>query len=373
MTDPRQSIHAADAQVEPPASGSTDAAQSPAGAGSPAGTESAAGEAPGAAARLRSLSSRFDRYKRTSGLVLALIITCAIFTVESSYFLTVENFYNILLQAANLAIVAAGLTVVILVGEIDLSIGSVEALTGSVAAILMINAHFGTVLGVVCALLAAVIVGFVNAFLTTKMRVVSFITTLAMLGIAEGLANILTHGQAIEGFPNAYQKIGQATIGPNGFPVPAVIAIVTIVVIYLLLTQTRLGKHMFAVGDSRQAAAFAGISPARVKTIAFVICALCAGIGGIILSARLNAGNGLFGQNDLLSAVAAVVIGGASLSGGVGSVVGTTIGVLLIATIEDGLVLLNVPDFWQQIVVGAFIVGAVMIDQIAKGLAQVED
>ena len=104
MTDPRQSIHAADAQVEPPASGSTDAAQSPAGAGSPAGTESAAGEAPGAAARLRSLSSRFDRYKRTSGLVLALIITCAIFTVESSYFLTVENFYNILLQAANLAI-----------------------------------------------------------------------------------------------------------------------------------------------------------------------------------------------------------------------------------------------------------------------------
>jgi ribose/xylose/arabinose/galactoside ABC-type transport system permease subunit len=374
MTDPPPSIRATDPQVEPPTGGSTDVSAPPIGDGAAVENQStSAGEAQGAGARLRGLSARFDKYKRTSGLILALVVTCVIFTVESSYFLTIANFYNILLQAANLAIVAAGLTVVILVGEIDLSIGSVEALTGSVAAILMINAHFGTVPGVACALLAAIIVGYVNAFLTTKMRVVSFITTLAMLGIAEGLANILTHGQAIEGFPSGYQKIGQATIGPNGFPVPTVIAIVTIVVLYLLLAQTRLGKHMFAVGGSPEAARFAGIRPARVKTIAFIICSFCAGIGGIILSARLNAGNGLFGQNDLLSAVAAVVIGGASLSGGVASVAGTTIGVLLIATIEDGLVLLNVPDFWQQIVVGAFIVGAVMIDQLAKGIAKVED
>jgi ribose/xylose/arabinose/galactoside ABC-type transport system permease subunit len=361
MADLPDSVRGAEPMVEPPQGGSTDGLAS---------DDVAAGRT---AVRLKVLSKRLDRYKRTGGLAVALVLIGLFFNVETQYFGTLANFYNILLQAANLAIVAAGLTLVILVGEIDLSVGSVEALAGSVAAILMINSHVPVVPGVICALLAAVLIGFINAFLTTKMKVVSFITTLAMLGIAEGVANILTHGQAIEGFATSYQKIGQATIGRNGFPVPAVIAVVVIGLIYFMLSHTRLGAHMFAVGGSREAAAYAGIRPARIKTIAFVIGSLTAGIGGVILSARLNAGNGLFGQGDLLSAVAAVVIGGASLSGGVGSVVGTTIGVLIIATIEDGLVLLNVPDFWQQIVVGGFIVGAVMVDQIAKGIAKVED
>jgi ribose/xylose/arabinose/galactoside ABC-type transport system permease subunit len=316
---------------------------------------------------------KLDRYKHISGLIGALLVLCILLDILSPYFLTVSNFYNILTQAANLAVVSAGLTLVILVGEIDLSVGSVEALVGAVAAILIIKAHFPVVPGVILSLLAAVAVGLVNAFLTTKMRVVSFIATLAMLGVAQGLAFIMTDGQAIEGFPNSFEQIGNATIGAGGFPIPAVIAIVVIVLIYLLLAHTKLGLHMFAVGGSRQASRFAGISPARIKTIAFVICAVCSGIGGLILSSRLNAGNGLFGQGDLLNAVAAVVIGGASLSGGMGSIGGTTVGVLIIATIEDGLVLLNVPDFWQQVVVGAFIVGAVMMDQIAKGMGRTEE
>lgn len=319
------------------------------------------------------LWSRLAQAKHIAGLAIALVFLCALFAVLSPYFLSLQNFYNILLQASNLAIVSAGLTVVILVGEIDLSVGSVEALAGSVSAIVMIKAHVPVVPGVALALLAAVLVGVVNAFVTTKLRVVSFITTLAMLGVAQGVAFILTDGQAIEGFPNSYGKIGQATIGNGGFPVPALIAGVAIALIYFLLSHTKLGLHMFAVGGSGTAARFAGISPMRIKTIAFVLCALTSGIGGLILSSRLNAGNGLFGQGDLLNAVAAVVIGGASLSGGVGSVGGTTIGVLIIATIEDGLVILNVPDFWQQVVVGAFIVGAVMVDQIAKGITNVEE
>ncbi len=316
---------------------------------------------------------KLDRYKHISGLIAALILLCILLHILSPYFLTVSNFYNILLQASNLAVVSAGLTVVILVGEIDLSVGSVEALVGAVAAILIIKTGIPVVPGIILSLLAAVVVGLVNAFLTTKLRVVSFIATLAMLGVAQGLAFIMTDGQAIEGFPSSFEKIGTATIGAGGFPVPAVIAIVVIVLIYLLLAHTKLGLHMFAVGGSRQAATFAGISPARIKTIAFVICAVCSGIGGLILSSRLNAGNGLFGQGDLLNAVAAVVIGGASLSGGMGSVGGTTVGVLIIATIEDGLVLLNVPDFWQQVVVGGFIVGAVMMDQIAKGIGRTDE
>lgn len=350
--------------AEPPTDGSAEALSPEGGVDGGGGRDSAS--------PLRHLR-KLDRYKHISGLIGALIALCILLAILSPYFLTLENFYNILLQAANLAIVAAGSTVVILVEEIDLSVGSVEALVGALAAILMIKAHLPVVPAVVLSLLAAVGVGLVNAFLTTKMRVVSFITTLAMLGVAQGIAFIMTDGQAIEGFPNSFEHIGNATIGKAGFPVPAVIAIVVIVLLYLMLTHTKLGLHMFAVGGSRQAATNAGISPARIKTIAFVICALASGIGGLILSARLNAGNGLFGQGDLLNAVAAVVIGGASLSGGTGSVVGTTVGVLIIAAIEDGLVLLNVPDFWQQVVVGGFIVGAVMMDQIAKGMARTED
>jgi ribose/xylose/arabinose/galactoside ABC-type transport system permease subunit len=322
---------------------------------------------------LRYLLRRLDRYKHISGLIGALVALWILLSILSQYFLTLSNFYNILLQASNLAIVSAGLTLVILVGEIDLSVGSVEAFAGAVAAILIIKTGIPVVPGVILSLLAAALIGLINAFLTTKLRVVSFIATLAMLGVAQGIAFIMTDGQAIEGFPQSFQNIGTATIGQAGFPVPAVIAIVVIVLIYVLLTRTKLGLHMFAVGGSRQAATYAGISPARIKTIAFVICAVTSGIGGLILSGRLNAGNGLFGQGDLLNAVAAVVIGGASLSGGMGSIAGTTVGVLIIATIEDGLVLLDVPDFWQQVVVGAFIVGAVMMDQIAKGISRTDE
>jgi ribose/xylose/arabinose/galactoside ABC-type transport system permease subunit len=297
--------------------------------------------------------------------VLSLAIICAFFTIKSPYFLTVQNFYNILVQASNIAIIAAGLTIVILVAEIDLSIGSVEALIGSVAAVLIIQSGLPTGVGIFLALLVAALVGLINGFFTTKLHVVSFIVTLAMLGIAQGIAYLLTNGQPVAGFPPAYHKIGLSTIG-NGFPVPALIAFVVVAVLHIMLTRTRFGLHLYAVGSSTQSAAFSGIRPDRLRIVAFMISGVTAGIGGLILSSRLDAGNGLFGASDLLVAVAAVVIGGTSLFGGIGGVIGTTIGVLIIQTIGDGLVLLNVPDFWQQIVVGGFILGAMVIDQIAK-------
>jgi ribose/xylose/arabinose/galactoside ABC-type transport system permease subunit len=314
----------------------------------------------------RNVLQRLGAYRRLGGLLVALILISAFFTLKSQYFLTVPNVYNVLLQASNIAIIAAGLTLVVLVAEIDLSIGAVEALTGSVAAVLIINVGVPTVPGIVLALAVAVGVGLVNGLFTTKLRVVSFITTLAMLGVAQGTAFLLTNGQPVAGFPSAYGQIGRATIW-NGFPVPVLIAIGVILVLHLMLTRTKLGLHLYAVGSNTESAAFSGIRPDRVKIIALVICSVTSGIGGLILSARLDAGNGLFGASDLLTAVAAVVIGGTSLFGGVGSVLGTTIGVLIIATIANGLVLLNVPDFWQQIVVGGFILGAMVIDQIAKG------
>lgn len=316
--------------------------------------------------RLRGVQAleRFAGIERIAGLLLALGLICLFFTLSSPYFLTQTNIFNILLQSSSLMIVAVGLTIVLITAEIDLSIGAVEALTGSVAAVLIINQGVPVIPGVALALGAAVLVGLINGFLTTKLGVVSFITTLAMLGIAQGVAFLLTNGQAVAGFPDAYGYIGRAKI--DGFPVPAIIAGVVVIGAYLMLTKTKIGLYFYAVGANREAAALAGLNPARIRTLALVLGALLAGVGGLILSSRLDAGNGLFGENDLLAAVAAVVIGGASLFGGVGTVIGTAIGVLIIGTIGNGLVLLNVEEFWQQIVVGGFIIAAVVIDQLTQ-------
>ena len=310
------------------------------------------------------IRTRANRYIRTGGLVVALLGICTYFTLSSPYFLTTENLFNVLLQASNIAIVAAGLTVVMITAEIDLSIGSLQALAGAVAAVMIIEHGVPVVLGTLIALGVSVLAGAISGVFTWKLKVVSFITTLAMLGIAQGIAFLLTNGQAVAGFPESYKQIGTAEI--YGFPGAAVIAIVVFLSLHLMLTQTRLGAHIYAVGGNTESAALAGISPGRIKLVALMISGLCAGIGGLIISARLDAGNGLFGANDLLAAVAAVVIGGTSLFGGQGSVIGTAVGVLIITTISNGMVLLNVPDFWQPIVVGCIILAAMVLDQITK-------
>jgi ribose/xylose/arabinose/galactoside ABC-type transport system permease subunit len=308
------------------------------------------------------------RYLRTGGLVLALLAIGLYFTIKSEFFLTVDNIYGILLQSANIGIIAAGLTVVLIAAEIDLSIGSLEALAGAVAAVVIINHGLPVWLGIAAGIGSTVAAGLVSGFFTWKLKVVSFISTLAMLGVAQGIAFLLTNGEAVAGFPTSFTDIGQLTIG-NGFPVAALIAIGVFVALHLMLTRTRLGLHIYAVGGNAESAAQAGIKPGRIKLITLVISGLCAGIAGLIISARLDAGNGLFGAQDLLPAVAAVVIGGTSLFGGVGTVVGTAIGVLMITTINDGMVLLNVPDFWQLIVVGCIILGAMVLDQATKSAA----
>jgi ribose/xylose/arabinose/galactoside ABC-type transport system permease subunit len=301
---------------------------------------------------------------RALGTLVALAAIWLYFSFESEYFFTKENIWNIFLQSANVGIIAAGLTVVMIAAEIDLSIGSLEALSGSVAAVVIINHGYPIYVGIAAGLGATVLCGAISGLLTWKLKVVSFISTLAMLGIAQGAAFLLTNGQAVAGFGETYDKIGTFTV--RGFPGAAIIAAVVFLVLYLMLTRTKLGLQIYAVGGNAEAAAYAGIKPGRVKLYALMISGLCAGIGGIILSARLDAGNGLFGAGDLLQAVAAVVIGGTSLFGGVGNVLGTAIGVLIISSINNGLILMNVPDFWQQIAVGVIIIVAMVIDQLAK-------
>jgi ribose/xylose/arabinose/galactoside ABC-type transport system permease subunit len=298
------------------------------------------------------------------GLFGALALIWVIFAFSSEFFFTKDNVLNILLQASNIGIVAAGLTVVVITAEIDLSVGSLEALVGAIAAVAIISHGVPVAIGIPLALAVGIVAGGISGLLTARLKVVSFVSTLAMLGIAQGTALLLTNGKSVFGFPPAYRAIGTSKVA--GIPTPAIIALVVFVLLHLMLTRTRLGRKMFAVGGNAEAAAYAGIKVGRIKLVALMLSGLTSGIGGLILSSRLDAGNGLFGAGDLLGAVAAVVIGGTSLFGGMGSIAGTATGVLIITTINNGMVLLNVQDFWQQIVVGWIIVAAVMLDQLVK-------
>lgn len=305
---------------------------------------------------------------RTATVFAVVAAVWIVFSVLSPFFLTTGNLLNLTLQASNIAIIAAGLTIVLITAEIDLSIGAIQALAASLAAVLIIQLDIPVVASVALVLVAAGATGLLNGAVFWKLRIPSFIGTLAMLAVAQGIALLITDNRPVTGFPSSFLTLGTGRLG--GVPVAALLALGIVIALHLLLHHTKLGRHFFAVGGNGESAILAGIRVGRVKVIALGISGLTAGVGGLILAARLNAGSGRFGTGDLLPAVAAVVIGGTSLLGGVGSLWGTVAGVVLLASITNGLILINVQDYWQQIAVGLIIIGAMLLDRFLKSEQQ---
>ena len=307
---------------------------------------------------------------RRFSTLIGLILICLVLALTSSHFLTLDNFINILLQNANIAVLAVGLTLVILLGEIDLSVGGVEALGCVVAAWMMVYGKLGVIPSILIALLAGTLCGLVSGFFVAYFRFHSFVSTLAMMGIARGFALIYTEGASIYGLPDSFRFLGQGSIGP--LPIPVLIAAVVLLLAHLLLTQFRLGNHIYAVGGNLEAARLAGINVGRVKWVVLSISGFCSGLAGIIMASRLNSGQGTIGETDLLDAIASVIIGGTSLMGGVGTIPGTILGVLVISVIRNGLNLLGVSSFWQMVAIGAIIICAVLIEEIRRRLQETE-
>jgi ribose/xylose/arabinose/galactoside ABC-type transport system permease subunit len=305
------------------------------------------------------------RFLRTGSIFIALGLLWTVLAFKSEYFFTQENLLNILLQSSTVGVLAAGVTLVLIAGEIDISVASVQALAATVAATVIITRSGSVAFGIAAGIFVAVAAGLVNGYMTIYARIPSFIVTLAMLGIAQGAAFLVTSGQAIGEFPHAYSVLGQGKVGP--VPVPVIVAGIVYLALHLLLSQTAFGVNVYAVGGSRNASRLVGLRIERTVMTVFVISGALAGLSGIMLSARLDAAHGSFGASDLLDAIAAVVIGGTSLFGGSGSVIGTLGGVIIIGSIRNGLVLLNVEAFWTQVVVGVVILVAVMLDQLFKG------
>ena len=303
---------------------------------------------------------------------IALLLLCVVLSLLSNKFLTIENGWNVLRQISVNVCISVGMTLVVLTAGIDLSVGSVLAFSGAVAAGLLKSgiawpAHdlfigftlLGTILS---ALLVGSALGFFNGWMITKFKVPPFVATLAMLTIARGLTMLWTKGYPISSLGPKFDYIGSGWL--LGIPVLVWISAITVALAVLLVKKTPLGRYIYAIGGNEQAARLSGIHIDRVKIIVYTIGGILAAVGGIMVTSRLDSAQPNAGASYELDSIAAVVIGGTSLSGGRGTIMGTVLGAIIIGVLNNGLVLLDVSPFWQQVIKGGVILLSVIVDKM---------
>ncbi|MBW7889450.1 MAG: ribose ABC transporter permease [Chitinophagaceae bacterium] len=295
------------------------------------------------------------------GILIAFLVICILLSIATPFFFTSQNILIVLRQVSINGILAIGVTFVIITGGIDLSLGSVLALTGVVAAGFAHPDTYPLIVPIGLALMTGLIIGAANGFIITLGKVAPFIVTLGMMTIARGLALVWSGGRPVTNLSPAFNYIGGGDF--LFIPVPILLFLLVIILSGVTLKYTRIGRYIYAVGGNEEAARASGIRVNRVKLFAYILCGLLAGLAGVVLAARINTGQPNAGIAYELDAIAAVVIGGTSLMGGRGSIMGTVIGVLIIGVINNGLDLLNVSSYYQQIVKGVIIIGAVLLDR----------
>lgn len=300
---------------------------------------------------------------RSYGIVIAFVMICAVMAVLSPVFLTVTNVLNVIRQSSIFGIMAIGMTFVILTGGIDLSVGSILAVVGAVSAG-MLKGGMELLPVVSLALAIGVSCGLANGVLITVGRIAPFVVTLGMMSIARSLTLIYTTGYPISGFAGTFRFIGGGDI--LGVPFPIVLFLLTASIAWVILTQTRMGRYAYAIGGNEETVKLSGINADFYKTTVYVISGITAAISALILTSRLNSAEPMAGQGYELDVIAAVVIGGTSLNGGRGSVWGTLVGALLIGVINNGMNLLGIPPYFQLLVKGFIIIGAVLLDRLRE-------
>ncbi|NPT53597.1 ABC transporter permease [Paraburkholderia elongata] len=315
------------------------------------------------ASRSRSAHMR-DIYRRY-GIVAVLIVLCIALSFANQYFLTLGNIADILRQTSINGILAVGMTYVVLTAGIDLSVGSTLALAGIISASLVTGPHpHSAAFGLAAGLAVGAAVGAINGLLVARLSIPPFVATLGMLSAARGLTYIYNDGMPVTDLPDGYLTIGTGAIA--GIPVPIIVFALVVVLFWFVLRYTTYGRYVYAVGGNAKSAKTSGISTGKILFSVYVIGGLLAGLAGIILAARTTSALPQAGMSYELDAIAAVVIGGTSLSGGTGSLGGTVVGALLIGVINNGLNLLGVSSYYQQVVKGVIIVGAVLLDASRK-------
>ncbi|MDN5800140.1 MAG: ABC transporter permease [Corynebacterium casei] len=301
-----------------------------------------------------------------NGALVGLIILCVALFIATPHFLTVNNFLNIGIQAATVAILAFGMTFVIITAGIDLSVGSVAALGAMVSASFFTDLNMPGWLTLIVGLLTGLLAGAICGIATAYGKIPSFIATLAMMSIARGATLVISDGSPIR-TSDSVNWLGSTVAG---IPIPIVMMVIAGLICWFILERTVLGRSMYAIGGNLEAARLSGLPVKRIQITVFALSGLFAALAGLVMAGRLSSAQPQAGVGYELDAIAAVVIGGASLAGGQGRATGTLVGALLLAVIRNGLNLLNVSSFWQQIVIGLVIALAVGFDVIRNRTAQ---
>ncbi len=298
-----------------------------------------------------------------AGLLLALVALCVILSLLSPVFFTAINIKNVLRDAALVAIAGIGMVMVILLGEIDLSVGSTQAVAGIIA-VVVLNAYDSVMLALGAALVAGAFVGLINGLLITRAHINSLIATLGMMAILRGSAMVSTGAVSLQGTVDSFVDVGTGHWGP--LPIPVVIAAVLLGLFLYVLHYTTFGRYIYAIGGNPQAARLSGLPVEGTRIAVFVLAGALAALSAFILASRLNSGQPNAGLGFELQVIAAVILGGISLTGGVGTLAGALIGILMLTVLSNGLVLLNVSSFYHDIARGFVIILAVYLDTRRK-------
>lgn len=306
-------------------------------------------------------TSIISNYLIKYGIYLAFVCLCILLSLMTSNFLTLQNAVIILRQISINGILAIGVTFVIIAGGIDLSLGSVVALTGVVAASFAHPNSYPLIVPLSISILTGLLIGAINGLTITKGKVAPFIVTLGMMTIARGLGLVASDGRPVSNLSKSFNSIGGGDF--INIPIPIIIFFFVIILSTIVLNYTKIGRYIYAVGGNELAAKASGININSVKMFTYILCSGLAGLAGVILASRITTGQPNAGVAYELDAIAAVVIGGTSLSGGVGKITGTVVGALIIGVINNGLDLLNITSYYQQIIKGIIIIGAVLIDR----------
>ena len=293
-----------------------------------------------------------------AGLLLAMWL---VLSRLSPYFFTLDNLFEITIQAAVIALIAVGQTFVILSGGIDLSVGAVLAATTVVASIVM-DHGYGLTAGIVAGLLCGAAFGAANGIAVGKLGIPPFIATLGMMGIARGFALIVTEGIPVFNLAPGFEVLGQGRVA-GIIPVPTLTTLATYAVGYLILSRTRLGRYTYSIGSNLQATLFSGVNVSRYLILIYTVSGLTTAIAGLTEASRIGSGQPAGGAGYELDSIAAVVIGGTSLFGGEGNLFASLVGALIIATLRNGLNVLGVYAFWQQVAIGVILIAAVYLDR----------
>ena len=294
-----------------------------------------------------------------SALLVAMVVIIVFFSIQAPFFFTPLNFLNVFKDVSISLVAGVGMTVLLLVGDVDLSIGSAVGLVGVVVCH-VVNATGSTFVAFLAAIGVGAVIGIVNSVIVTKFNVNSLICTLGMMTILRGVTMLLTRAVAVQVTVDSFKRLAVGSV--FSVPVPILISVIVFIIFFFLLQFVTFGRYVYACGDNPDAAKSAGVDVKKIKTVCFMVCSIMAAIAGIMLTAKMNSGQPNSGVGFEFAIIAATILGGTSLSGGKGSLLGTLIGITLLRFVTNGMIMMNIDSHWQSVVSGAVIILAVALD-----------